>query len=153
MTNQEKKWVKALQENGYWKPQEIASSLFLLDQDLFHFCWELPKFCKEMPYGVQKARTGDPYLWIEQKLKKLVTMVEGRTFGIRECSQCGNTSITRLRYTQAEKVPEYLKKGKKHLVRYECSSCGKTGTYAFVPDPLARDYWNDANSPVTNVGS
>ena len=42
---------------------EISLTDNLFDK-LFHY------YVDEMPYGTQKARTGDPYEWITQKLKK-----------------------------------------------------------------------------------
>ena len=42
--------------------QEIALTDHLFDQ-LFPF------YLDEMPYGTKKARTGDPYQWITEKIK------------------------------------------------------------------------------------
>lgn len=54
---------------------EVELSLFkrteVLTDEMFdklfeHFC-----FTGEMPYGVAKARTGDPHEWITNKLKSI----------------------------------------------------------------------------------
>lgn len=39
-------------------------------EDMEHETWELlyNHFSNEMPYGTQKARTGDPYQWIANKM-------------------------------------------------------------------------------------
>ena len=40
-----------------------------LDEDLYHALFDYWNDAGEIPYGVQKARTGDPYEWVAQNLQ------------------------------------------------------------------------------------
>ena len=48
--------------------EEIAAFVTIgeLSQDAFDRCYDF--WLSEMPYGTAKARTGDPYEWVNDKL-------------------------------------------------------------------------------------
>lgn len=58
-----------------------------LDRDLYDALYDYYAAIGEMPYGVQKARTGDPYEWVCQQLEKELGMYE--TLGTEGVEECG----------------------------------------------------------------
>lgn len=58
-----------------------------LDENLYDALYDYYAAIGEMPYGVQKARTGDPYEWVCQQLEKELGMYE--TLGTEGVEECG----------------------------------------------------------------
>lgn len=48
-----------------------------LDDDLYHALYDYYSDNGEMPYGTMKARTGDPYEWVSDRLAKELSIDEG----------------------------------------------------------------------------
>ena len=59
---------KFLTPTDYQAAQQVAAQKMSLSDHLFDQLF--PYYTDEMPYGTQKARTGDPYQWITEQLKK-----------------------------------------------------------------------------------
>jgi hypothetical protein len=48
----------------------------IFEEDVSYYDVLYDYYCDEMPYGVQKARTDDPYEWIYSKLENLISNYE-----------------------------------------------------------------------------
>ena len=64
-------YLKAIKDAGLY--QDLVDLVYGADltDGLYDFCWqdEMDGFLIDMDYGTMKGRTGDPCVWIENKLK------------------------------------------------------------------------------------
>lgn len=68
----QQEWYAAIIKAGFEDElADIIENNASISCDLFLFCWDLPGFIEDMPYGTQKARTGDPYLWMENRIRAM----------------------------------------------------------------------------------
>ena len=78
-----KGYLKAIKDAGLY--QDLVDLVYGADitSELYDFCWqdEMDGFLVDMDYGTMKARTGDPYKWVANKLR-LVTVGHDPQFDI-----------------------------------------------------------------------
>jgi hypothetical protein len=69
--------LEFLPDHLYEEANYVAHGLIDLSMELYAFFWnpsniKCREFLRDMPYGVAKARTGDPHEWICNKLTRLL---------------------------------------------------------------------------------
>lgn len=57
-----------LQRHPHFNPQKFLAGMAHIDNEMFEDLYEF--YFREMPYGTAKARDGDPYQWISNRLEE-----------------------------------------------------------------------------------
>jgi hypothetical protein len=83
-----------------------------LDDDLYMALYDYYMDQGEIPYGVAKARDGDPYQWVEDRLASYIGIEEGNVISLEAPKGPANPALGRDALSPAEKLAPHAGVGK-----------------------------------------